>query len=66
MTWIVGGATSGYWAMGRVVRATRPRSTITMERTVAATGRSTKKRANISDEGGLEGSGFRVQELRGG
>src|SRR5262245_59427216 len=47
MTWIVGGATSGYCATGSRASATSPISGITIDRTVAKTGRSTKKRANI-------------------
>src|SRR4029077_13846666 len=46
-TFTVGGTTSGYCAIGSAWRATRPMITMTMERTVAKTGRSTKKRANI-------------------
>src|SRR5438046_5824329 len=44
----VGGTTSGYCAIGSCCRATRPMITMTIERTVAKIGRSTKKRANIS------------------
>src|SRR2546429_4538092 len=44
----VGGTTSGYCAIGSFCRATRPMITMTIERTVAKIGRSTKKRANIS------------------
>src|SRR5438132_14276905 len=43
----VGGTTSGYCAIGSVCRATRPMITMTIDRTVAKIGRSTKKRANI-------------------
>src|SRR5215472_14136741 len=48
-TLTVGGTTSGYCAIGSFWRATRPMITMTIERTVAKTGRSTKKRANIGD-----------------
>src|SRR5437667_12469327 len=44
----VGGTTSGYCAIGSFCSATRPMITMTIERTVAKIGRSTKKRANIS------------------
>src|SRR5204862_4596553 len=44
----VGGTTSGYCAMGRLWSDTSPMITMTIERTVAKIGRSTKKRANIS------------------
>src|SRR5947199_9536223 len=43
----VGGTTSGYCAIGSFWRATRPMITMTLDRTVAKIGRSTKKRANI-------------------
>src|SRR2546428_11086045 len=43
----VGGTTSGYCAIGSFWRATRPMITMTIDRTVAKIGRSTKKRANI-------------------
>src|SRR6185295_6604637 len=43
----VGGTTSGYCAIGSDWRATRPMMTMTIDRTVAKIGRSTKKRANI-------------------
>src|SRR5207247_2750950 len=42
-----GGTTSGYCAIGSFWRATRPMITMTIDRTVAKIGRSTKKRANI-------------------
>src|SRR4051812_50101374 len=42
-TWIVGGATSGYWAMGSFLRATAPTIRMTIERTVAKIGRLIKK-----------------------
>src|SRR5262245_15958292 len=44
---MVGGTTSGYCAMGRPSIATRPMMTMTIESTVAKTGRSTKNRANM-------------------
>src|SRR4051794_23871401 len=43
----VGGVISGYCATESFVRATSPMMTSTMEMTMAKTGRSTKKRANI-------------------
>src|SRR5262245_17073296 len=43
----VGGTTSGYCAIGRFWSATSPMITMTIDRTVAKIGRSTKKRANI-------------------
>src|SRR5262245_59526882 len=43
VTWTVGGATSGYWAMGSLSRATPPTITMTTERTEAKIGRSMKK-----------------------
>src|SRR6185503_7113677 len=43
----VGGTTSGYCAIGSPFSATRPMMTMTIDSTVANTGRSTKKRANI-------------------
>src|SRR5262249_4910807 len=48
VTFTVGGTTSGYCAIGSFWSATRPMITMTIERTVAKTGRSTKKRANIA------------------
>jgi hypothetical protein len=39
---IVGGAISGYWPTGRLVSATSPTITITIESTLAKTGRSAK------------------------
>src|SRR5262249_30230682 len=39
---------SGYWATGRISRATSPPRTMTMEMTQAKTGRSMKKRANMA------------------
>src|SRR5689334_17765093 len=47
-TLTVGGTTSGYCAIGSDWRATRPMITITIDRTVAKIGRSTKKRANMA------------------
>src|SRR5262245_26118427 len=44
---IVGGTTSGYWATGNSTSATMPTKTMTIDNTVANTGRSTKKRASI-------------------
>src|SRR6185369_731844 len=46
-TFTVGGTTSGYCAIGRPFSDTRPMITITIESTVAKTGRSTKNFANI-------------------
>src|SRR5215467_14371387 len=46
-TFTVGGTTSGYCAIGSACSATRPIITMTSDSTVAKTGRSTKKRANI-------------------
>src|SRR5204862_3754669 len=43
----VGGTPCGYCAIGSFWRATRPMITMTIDRTVAKIGRSTKKRANI-------------------
>ena len=42
-TCTVGGATSGYWAIGNCVTATTPTITITIDSTVAKIGRSMKK-----------------------
>src|SRR5688572_1207869 len=42
-TWMVGGATSGYCAIGSPSRATPPTMTMTTESTVAKMGRSMKK-----------------------
>src|SRR5262249_1677060 len=44
---MVGGAISGYCAIGNMTRATTPMMIITTEMTVEKTGRSTKKRANM-------------------
>src|SRR6478752_2748399 len=44
VTTMVGGVTSGYWATGRVTRATAPARVMTMDRTEAKIGRSMKKR----------------------
>src|SRR5262245_121051 len=41
---IVGGATSGYWAMGSLTTATTPMITMTIDKTMAMIGRSMKKR----------------------
>ena len=38
---------SGYWATGRPMNATMPTTTMASDSTVANTGRSMKKRANI-------------------
>src|SRR5712692_5782340 len=43
VTWIVGGAISGYWAMGRVESAIMPTCVMTMLITPAKMGRSMKK-----------------------
>src|SRR3954471_23786018 len=43
VTWTVGGATSGYWAIGNCVSATPPTIRNTIDRTVAKIGRSMKK-----------------------
>src|SRR5512137_2323104 len=45
VTWTIGGTISGYCATGRLLSATRPSSTMTMEITIATIGRLTKKRA---------------------
>ena len=45
VTWTVGGTISGYCAMGSPDMATTPRSTVTMEITIATIGRLMKKRA---------------------
>src|SRR5882724_257545 len=60
VTRTVGGVTCGYWAIGRRPAAMPPSRTMTIEMTHARTGRSMKKRANMT---GLL-SGF--IELRGG
>ena len=52
-TWTTGGATSGYWAIGKRKYATTPRITITMESTVAKIGRSMKKFENMERVLGL-------------
>src|SRR3954471_3154554 len=49
VTEIVGGATSGYWAIGSCVRATTPTMTMTIDSTVAKMGRSMKKWVNIGE-----------------
>src|SRR5262245_42733878 len=41
---MVGGTTSGYWAMGSLTTATPPTMTITIDNTIAMIGRSMKKR----------------------
>src|SRR5262249_2829119 len=46
-TLTVGGVISGYWAIGNLISATRPMMMMTMEMTVAKTGRSTKNRASM-------------------
>src|SRR5512136_1216624 len=66
--WTIGGTISGYWAIGRLFIATTPRSTVTMEITIATIGRLTKKRAMAylvpeagsaaSDFAGTGGAGF--------
>ena len=43
LTWTLGGAISGYWAIGRLSSATLPTSTIKIEITDAKIGRSMKK-----------------------
>src|SRR3954453_16423278 len=43
VTWMVGGATSGYCAIGNWLSATPPTMMITTDRTVAKIGRSIKK-----------------------
>jgi hypothetical protein len=42
-----GGTTSGYWAMGRAVRASSPTSVVMTAMTMANTGRRTKNSANM-------------------
>src|SRR5579859_2887199 len=49
VTRTVGGATSGYCAIGSLSNATTPRITTTTDSTVAKTGRSTKKRDSTGD-----------------
>src|SRR3954466_11358431 len=44
VTWTVGGATSGHWAIGSFGSDTTPTITMTIDRTVAKIGRSMKKR----------------------
>src|SRR4051812_28610394 len=41
---MVGGATSGYWAIGSLTSATTPTITMTIDKTMAKMGRSIKKR----------------------
>src|SRR5262249_5478060 len=45
----VGGAISGYWAMGSVNRAMPPPRTMTIDNTEAKIGRLMKKRENIGN-----------------
>src|SRR4026207_1745812 len=59
-TFTVGGTTSGYCAIGRPISATRPMITITIESTVAKTGRSTKNFANIEYPLGTRLRGLRL------
>src|SRR5262249_44801462 len=44
---MVGGATSGYWAIGNFRRATEPTMTMTIDSTVAKIGRSMKTCENM-------------------
>src|SRR4051812_46314374 len=54
VTLTVGGAMSGYWAMGRVVTATPRARTMTIEITAAKIGRSMKN-LEMPDTGGPQG-----------
>src|ERR1700733_4147766 len=47
VTWMVGGTTFGYWAVGNPKSETSPIRTMTNARTLASTGRSMKKREII-------------------
>src|SRR5262249_39586084 len=59
----VGGAISGYWAIGSVNRAMPPPSTMTIDSTEAKIGRLMKKRENIGNSEQKEGAGSGLRLL---